>query len=112
MTDLPISYKGLTWPIGAFVYTQQTINSIYGQVRMRPGETIPPSGNNFLHSIGKFEWAAATQEERFGVDELSILCEFPPTREDDYLNQNGQPCGMYNSYMGNVQVSASLANIL
>ncbi|RPA84187.1 hypothetical protein BJ508DRAFT_42293 [Ascobolus immersus RN42] len=93
LTSVPVNYKGITWPGYGFVYTKDTINTIYNQVRMRPGETIPPSGKNFLHSIGNYEWSAATADERFNLDELSLLCEFPPWADPDYANQNGRPCG-------------------
>lgn len=94
LTELPISYKGITWSPYAYIYTKDTINTIFNATRMQSGVTNPPSGKNFLYGSGGFEWAAATQEERFGVEELSLLCEFPPWQDPDYAKQNGRPCSM------------------
>lgn len=73
---------GINWPSEISVHNRSTINDEIE--RFWPGIPKPSSMSNFFHGVGEVTWVATTQEERFGLEEISMLCSF--------RKGNGEPC--------------------
>ncbi|RPA73565.1 hypothetical protein BJ508DRAFT_366671 [Ascobolus immersus RN42] len=80
--QVPHTYQGLSWPSEVTVHNISSIN--HNGERFWPGTPQPASKPNFFYGAGEVTWVATTQENRFGLEEISMACSF--------TRGNGEPC--------------------
>lgn len=75
---IPETYRGLNWGNSYLrVFNKSNVNSSEGGPRIEPGTPLPVSGDSFGLFEGEFHILSDSIDNRFGVDELSVLCSYP-----------------------------------